>query len=248
VGVLFALIQIADIGGPFLGGLVSAAFGFRMLFIVAAVLMLVSAYPLFRSAEIYNRHVFRFRNFWKILRQYPRNFFAYWGYAEDTMLMTLWPIYIFIVVPELLDVGFLVTIASFIAIVVMLYVGRVMDASRRRKIAGLLESSSVFYGITWVFRQAAQNFAGVFFFDALTRIGKAAVNVPLTEMTYKIASRSADYAIAYGVFYEFSLSIGKLLTLLGSMWIFNYTHNIYYAFIFAGALTMFYGFLSDKRQ
>ncbi len=247
VGVLFALIQIAAIAGPFIGGAITTIAGFKFMFIFSSVLMLLSAYPLFRSSEIYPKHTFHFRNFWIILRKYPRNFFAYWGYAEDLMLMSLWPIYVFAVVPELLDLGFLVTFASFIAIVIMLYIGKLADVLKKGKLRWLLEISSVIYGLTWLFRQFALNYTSIFVFDALTRTSKAAVNVPLTDISYKIAgSKTADHAIAYSVFYEFSLAIGKIAMALMAMWILQVTGNIYHIFMVAGILTMFYGYLRKK--
>ncbi len=246
VGLLFSLIQFAAIIGPLLGAAISFFFGFQSLFFASSVLILISAYPLFRSSEIYTKHSFRFRNFWNICLRFPSNFFAYWGYAEDLMLMSLWPIYVFVAVPQLLDVGLLVTVASFIAIVIMLYIGKVTDSKRHLKI---LQTSSVFYGLTWLFRQFGRSLPLIFIFDALTRTGKAMVNVPMTALTYKIASTStADHAIAYTVFEEFSLSIGKIVTGVLGIWILARTGNIYYVFIVAGVLTMCYGLLRERKR
>ena len=246
VGLLFSLIQAASIVGPLLGGLISAFLGFKALFFVSSVLMLLSAYPLFRSSEIYTKHSFHFRNFWKILKTYPQNFFGYWGYAEDLMLMTLWPLYVFLAVPALLNVGLLVTVASFIAIVIMLYLGRFIDHQKKSHV---LQIASIAYGLTWLVRQFAVGFPAVFVFDALTRTGKALLNVPMTALTYKLAGQgTANYAIAHAVFVEFSLSVGKVVTALLCIWILSATQNIYYAFIVAGGLTMFYGLLSSKKR
>ncbi|HTL39811.1 MAG TPA: MFS transporter [Methylomirabilota bacterium] len=245
VGLLFSLIQMVSVAGPLVGGFIAAFLGFKELFILSSVLMLASVYPLFRSAEIYPKHNFRFRNFLLVIRKFPVNFFAYWGYAEDLMLMSLWPVYIFLVVPELLGVGFLITVASAIAIMIMLYIGRVID---QRKWGKFLQISSVFYGLTWFCRQFGSGFGQVFFFDSLTRTGKAMINVPMTALSYKLAGISgADQAIAYTVFYEFSLSIGKILTALLGIWILDTTGNIFYVFIVAGIFTMFYGFLKEKK-
>jgi MFS family permease len=245
VGLLFALIQVASIAGPVIGGAVSAFLGFKAMFFVSSILMLLSAYPLFCSPEIYTKHRFRMINFWRIIKTYPQNFFAYWGYVEDLMLMTLWPIYLFLLVPALMDVGLLVTVASFISIVIMLYIGSVMD---HRKRSHLLQISSIVYGLSWMFRQFGMSFAAIFSFDALTRTTKAMVNVPMTAITYKLIGVSSnDHAIAYGVFYEFSLSVGKMLMALGAIGILSFTGNIYHVFIFAGALTMLYGLLKGKK-
>jgi MFS family permease len=143
-------------------------------------------------------------------------------------------------------VGFLVTVASTVAIVIMLYIGKLVDVKHRLKI---LQIGSVFYGLTWMFRQFAQSLPIVFVFDALTHTGKAMVNVPLVGLIYKIAGTStADHAIAYAVFYEFSVAMGKIFTALVAIWILAQTDNIYYVFIFVGAMTMFYGLLRDRKR
>lgn len=245
VGVLFALIQVASIAGPLLGGIISAFLGFKTLFFISSFLILLSSYPLFRSSEIYTKHSFKFQSFWKVATTYPKNFFGYWGYAEDLMLMTLWPLYVFIAVPALLNVGILVTVASFVAIVIMLYLGRLID---HKKQSHLLQVAGVGYGLTWLFRQFAVNFPIVFAFDALTRTAKAIVSVPMVALTYKLGgSGSVNNAMAHAVFMEFSLSVGKVLMALLGIWILTETNNIYYVFVAAGALTMFYGFLTTKK-
>jgi len=241
VGVLFSLIEAASIGGPILGGIISSGFGFSSLFVISGLLMLFSTYPLFRSDEIYTKHKFYFRNFWQIVRQYPQNFFGYWGYAEDLMLMSLWPIFMFMVVPQLFNIGLITTVASLIAIVLMLYVGKLSD---KLNPVTLIKTGSVFYGITWFIRAIGVGFGSIFALDVLTRLGKAWLNVPMIALTYEIAGKkTTDYAIAYSVFYEFSLAIGKILTALVGIWILSTTGNIYYVFIFAGGFTFLYSLL-----
>lgn len=245
VSMLFALVQIASIAGPLLGGLLSGYLGFHAMFFVSSLLMVMSAYPLFRSSEIYTKHAFRFSTFWKILKERWVNFFAYWGYAEDLMIMSLWPIYVFLAVPALMEVGALVTVASLIAIVIMLYIGKVVDG---RKKTHLMQGSAVFYGLTWILRQFAVGLPAVFVFDALTRTGKALVNVPMMALSYRIGGESTpDHAVAYGVFHEFSLSVGKVVMALLAIWILAATENIYYVFILAGAMTMMYALLREKK-
>ena len=246
VGALFSLVELASIVGPVLGGAITWLFGFPTLFSIAAFLILFSVYPLFRSRELYPAHQFHFINFWKIVRKYPSNFFGYWGYAEDLMLMTLWPIFVFTIVPGVFGVGVLITVANLVAIMLMLYLGKVIDQRHHRHI---LQVGSIFYGLTWLFRQFGMTLPGVFVLDTLTRMGKAVVNIPLTALSYHLADRGRmDLAIAYAVFYEFSLSIGKLFMALVAFWILVTTQNIYYVFIVTGILTMFYSLLQGKRK
>ncbi len=241
IGLLFSLVELVAIVGPIIGGFISFQFGFIMLFTSASVLMLASVYPLFRSPEIYPRHEFQFRNFWMIMKKYPRNFFGYWGYAEDLMLMSLWPIFMFLIVPQIFSIGAIITFASFIAIMLMLYLGRLID---RFKKINFLPIGAVFYGLTWLFRWFSPTLAGIVSFDILTRLGKAMVNVPMLSKTFEIAgSKGPDLAIAYNVFFEFSLSIGKIITALASIWILKTTGSITDVFLLVGVVTMLYSLI-----
>lgn len=241
MGMLFSLIQISFIAGPFLGGFISNEFGFTILFIIASILMLFSAYPLFGSPEMYSRHQFKFKNLLYIIRNRTSNFFGYWGYAEDLMLMSLWPIYIFITVPNFFSVGLISTIATVIGTMLMLYVGRLTDRADKRKIIRL---SSVFYGLTWFVRFLGRGLGSVLALDAATKAGKDILSVPMTALTYERAGeKKADYAIAYSVFYEFSLSVGKILTALAAIAILSSGGSIFVVFALVGVLTMLYGLL-----
>ena len=123
----------------------------------------------------------------------------------------------------------------------MLYVGRLGDKQDKKEI---ILKSSVFYGVTWVLRFLAIDVPGVVLFETLTKTGKAATDVSMRSLTFeKGAGRGPDYAIAYNVFYEFSLAIGKIVTCLAAIAILAFTGNVYLVFALAGILTMFYGFL-----
>ncbi|MBI2607824.1 MAG: MFS transporter [Candidatus Doudnabacteria bacterium] len=241
VGMLFSLIQIVSIVGPFLGGFISYQFGFLALFSSSAAIMLFSSWPLFFSQDIYMQHRFRFKNFWTVFKKHVQNFFAYWGYSEDLMLMSLWPVFVFLTIPDVLGVGTVITVASALAAMLMLYIGRLSDYMSKRD---LLQLTSWFYALTWIFRFLARSVGSVLTFEVFTRLGKGITNVPLNSLTFEIAgAKKADYAIAYNVFYEFSLSIGKIITALLAIAILSFGLSIHLVFVMAGALTLFYGLL-----
>src|SRR3989344_1815542 len=242
IGALFSIIQLGLIIGPFVGGFISHAFGFITLFIMASALMLFSAYPLFKSPDIHARHTFRLTNLWAVFQNNRINFLGYWGYAEDLMVMSLWPIFIYITVSDFFQVGVISTIAAVIGTVVMLYIGKLTD---RQNKGSLIELSSIFYGLTWCLRFLVGGTIGsVLAFDALTKGSKDTLNVPMISLTFEhAAKRGPDYAIAYSVFYEFSLSIGKIVTALLAIVLLSAGASIFWVFAMAGVLTMFYSLL-----
>ena len=241
VGMLLSIQEIAFITAPFLGGLIATKIGFLTLFILASIMMLLSIIPLFRTPDIFMRHKFQFKNLWRVFKVHKQNFFGYWGYAEDLMVMSLWPVYIFIIVPVFASIGLLTAIAMLVAVVLMLYIGQSYDHSNKQF---LIERNSLFYGLSWLFRGLATSIPVVLMFDVATKMLKSLVYVPVLALTFELAgSQGADYAIAYSVFFEFSLAVGKIVTALAAIWILSITGNIYIVFGFAGIMTMFYGIL-----
>lgn len=245
VGVLLALVEVVFIIGPFFGGFISQTFGFLPLFLIASGLMLCSTIPLFQSKELYSRHEFNLKKLYEIFKNNKSNFLGYWGYAEDLMIMSLWPIYIFLVIPNFFGVGVITTIATVVATMIMLYVGRLSDSVDKQK---LVQKYAFFYSLTWIFRFLATNPLTVLFFDVLNKTGRDAVHVPVAALTLEKAGSkgSKDYALTYSVFYEASLSLAKVATALLGILILYLTDSIYLVFILAGVMTMFYGFLKSK--
>ena len=244
LGLINSISNVAFIVGPVLGGWISQSFGFSTLFITTSVLMVSSSAPLFFTPDIKFEGWFSLTKFFEFLAANKRNFFAYWGYAEDLMLMSLWPILMFIIVKQFLGVGIISTFASLVAAVLMLYIGKLSDKKDKHK---LVAETSYFYSVTWFFRFVAVDMISVIIFDSLTKIGKALVNVPLVALTLETAREAnSGFPLRYATFYEFSLSIGKIFTAISAIIILTYTSNIYIVFILVGFLTLFYSLLSNK--
>ena len=242
VGVLFSMVEIIFILGPILGGLMVELYGFQVLFFTSGFLMLFASYPLFRSPEIYtHKHNFTFKRLFEIMRKEKRSFFGYWGYAEDLMVMSLWPIFMYLVLADISGVGLFSTIATLIGTVIMLYIGKIADL---RDKLGLIQRAAVVYSATWILRFLAIDPGTVLAFDVLGRTSKDALNVPMVSLTYERAGgKNADYAIAYSVFYELSLSVGKIVTALAAILILSLTGNIFLVFAVVGLMTLLYGLL-----
>ena len=161
--------------------------------------------------------------------------------AEDLMLMTLWPIFVYVTLQGIFGLGLATTVASIVATVIMLYVGKLLD---RKSKSEMLQLSAVFYGLTWLFRFAGTKIWSIVALDSLGRTGKGMTAVSMSALTLELAGRKgADAAIAYSVFYEFSLSIGKIVTAFTAIAILIWGGELNHVFILTGILTMCYGLL-----
>jgi MFS family permease len=244
IGALLSEIEIVSIIGPLIGGVISTVFGFSSLFTISAVLMIAAVYPLFKTPDVYTRHEFKFSHFKKIFKNFLPNFFGYWGYAEDLMLISLWPLAIYLAVDRFVGVGFISTFAGLVATVLMLYIGKLSDRIEKRR---LILVTSIIYGLSWIFRAFGRGVAGVIAYDTITKTAKASVNVPVVSLTYEnAAGQGPDYAVAHSVFYEFSLSIGKIVVSVAAIIILSKTNDPYAVFALVGLMTIMYGLLRNK--
>ncbi len=232
--VLYAIINIVGIVGPLLGGLLSQKFGIRMTFIVASALYTCSFIPLFLQREEFIPKAYYYRDTWELFKTYPMKFLGYLGYGEEMLLLNVWPIFIYVIVIGYEKVGALVTVATLVASILAIYVGKVSDQYNKQV---LLKVGSFFYFLFWIFRLIAVTPYTVFAADALSRTGKDLVSIPLTALTYERAE--STHIIRYVVFYEQSLSVGKMLAVLLGAIAFQLTTVVLGFSLAAGFMVLF---------
>lgn len=237
--VLHAILNITFIIGPYIGGLISEHFGVRMAFVVAASIYFCSFIPLFTTKEIFVPRVYQFRDTLKMYRQFPKKFLGYLGFGEELLVLTVWPIFIFIIVKNYEDTGILATIATLIATLIGLYIGKITDHAKSKSY--LIRISSLFYFMTWIGRYFANAFFTVFALDALSRTAKDALFIPLSALTYERAENT--HIMPYVVFFEQSLAIGKLLAVFLAIIVFAFTGSFFAVFVLAGLFSLLYLFI-----
>ena len=233
---LHQIINLSFVLGPYLGGLISEQFGVRITFVVASAVYFCSFIPLFTTKEIFIPKVYKFRDTLKLYRKLPKKFLGYLGFGEELLVLTVWPIFIFIVVKNYEDTGILATLAAFVAMVIGLYIGQLTDSSKSKVL--LLRFGAVLYFVTWIGRIVANTFYTLFAIDSVSRVGKEMVFIPLSTVTYERAESS--HIMPYVVFFEQSLAIGKLLAVLLGVIVFALTGSFLAVFILAGFFSLLY--------
>ncbi|MFA5052120.1 MAG: MFS transporter [Patescibacteria group bacterium] len=243
VGGIESLHMIVFIVGPFIGGAILEWTNFSVLFIVVSVFFIMSAFPLLRIKEIYSPVKFSyaevFRELWD--SQHRRNFLAYMGFGEELIVLTLWPIFIYLVVTDYLKIGTIVAFATLVTGFLILYVGRAADRYRKENI---LRFGSILYFISWIIRGFATKVWHVFSLDTLSRFSKEALFVPLVAMTYNQAKKYG--VLSYTVFYEQSIAVAKCLTAAALILIVHYFASPWVPmFVLAGVCSLMYMFMKD---
>jgi MFS family permease len=233
--VLYAIVNVAGIAGPFIGGILSQYFGVRITFIIASAVYALSFVPLFATKEIFLPKLYEYKDTWELYKTYPSKFLGYVGFGEEMLLFNMWPIYIYVVVRGYEKIGALVTAATLIATVITLYIGKITDQYSKRV---LIRIGALFYSLFWFFRISALSAISVFFADSFSRTSKDLVFIPLSTITYERAE--ATHILPYAVFFEQSLSIGKLIAAVLGALLFYFTGSFVVLFIVAGLFSLLY--------
>lgn len=241
IGGITLIITLVTILGPVAGGAIAAFFGFRTLFICVVVFVLLSNIPFFLSKKTYERTNFSYwRSFPQLVRKNEwRYTLASLGYGEAFFLVTLWPIFLYVVLEGTFRVGLIVTAASIVTSLPLLYIGKLIDAKTRQKIhgAGVLITS-----FSWFARIALSSALHLFFIESLHRIGRGAAEFPFLADTYERAKRGNPLQTVVG--FEMGLIVGKLIAIGLFLWLLSLGAPVWpTVFVLAAMFTLCFKFL-----
>ena len=234
-GVVYSLISLTLIAGPLLAGTISQHFGFTIMFIVTSVIYCFSIFPLFRAKELFSPKNYEYKQTFEFYKTFPKKFLGYMGFGEEMLAMNIWPIFIFLIVKNFEGTGALATVSSLLAAVLALSIGKMADQFGKRI---LIKLGAFFSAIIWIGRLGATTFWNTFFIDSLSRTAKELDFIPISTVTYIRAENT--HVVPYVVFFEQSLSIGKLFACVLGMVVFGLTGSFVALFILGGLFSLLY--------
>jgi hypothetical protein len=235
---LTVLNSAIEVVGPLGAGLILKFYDFKILFILASVLIILSNIPMLLTKEKFEPKPFPYFEAYRRLfsKERIRYFFAYLGFGEEMIALTLWPIFMFLVVNDFLKLGFISAASIIVATLAYLYIGHITDKHDRRTV---LRSGSIFYFFGWLFRVMARSGLGILMIDAYSRISKQAVVIPMMSDIYQEAKE--ENVMDTVVFFEMALTIGKILAILLAVVLLQiFTPGWNAVFVLAGLLSLLY--------
>ncbi len=238
-----AIITIVSIAGPFLGGALIAIFGFKVLFIVSTAIILTSNISLLLTPEKFTSKPFSyFRTYRRLFyKENRRNFFGFLGFGEEFLSMIIWPIFIFTLVSNFFSIGSIVALSTLATTIILLFVGRMVDGDSNER-HSILKIGAVFKSASWFVALLAKGVMGVFLVDSLARITKNVVIVPMMAMTYDHANETSVMKTI--VFFEMSLVVGKILSMLISLIVLRFVPGSFPAlFVLGGSMSILYSLI-----
>ncbi len=235
---MYAIMNLVQIVGPLLGGFLSIKYGLEGVFVFASIVYVCSAIPLFWTKEIFVPKMYHYQDTWNLYKIYPLKFLGYLGFGEELLVLTIWPIFIYIVVNNYQDTGALVTVATLVATALALYIGVYMDGHSKRSV---LKIGGIFYALSWLARLPLVSPFGIFITDALSRTAKSLVFIPLSALTYERAE--STHIMPYVIGFEQALAFGKFAAAMLGMIIFTFTGGSFMALFILGAFFSLFYFL-----
>ncbi|PKL72722.1 hypothetical protein CVV26_00450 [Candidatus Kuenenbacteria bacterium HGW-Kuenenbacteria-1] len=193
--------------GPILGGLIITSFGFNILFIIVACILLVSVIPLFTTKEKFiSKEIFSYKKCFERLFALGNRkaMWKFMGLGEEMIYLIIWPIFIFLIIKNYSVIGGLMTLSLLISVFATSYIGYSFDNGNGKKI---LRKNLILYFILWLIRGFISTPVGFFLIELFSKITNAGIHIPLMAHTYKKANKYGT--LKYSIFFEQALIIGK---------------------------------------
>jgi len=193
--------------GPLLGGFLIKYMGFKIVFLLAAMLLFMSAFFLFLSKEEHVRYHFSLRTLLDRKHWKDALFFISRGsriMASDVV----WPIFIFVILNDYLSMGLLGFLLAGISALVLWLAGKFSDHYSRRK---MLHYVTGFESLLWFLRAAVNSVGQVFGVSIFTSISYGLYESPAGALEY---DRARGNETEYFVNREIFICIGRILILL----------------------------------
>jgi MFS family permease len=235
---LSVLSTVSAIVAPIAGGALLTVTSFPVLFITASAIILLSTIPLLRTPEVFEPHDLSYVDAYKRLfrPEFRRALFAHFGYGEEFIESFIFPIFILLIIPSYLGIGAVVTGATLVMLVVTIIIGRVTDEHHRHPI---LRTGVLFTVLAWAAKMVVSSAFGVLIAQSLYMGGRITIGIPFVTLASK---RARKYSVMKSVvFYEMSITIGKILTGIVALVILHFASPGWWPiFAFGGLLTLLY--------
>lgn len=195
-------ILVASLGalGPLLGGVVAEVFGMQFTITISILTLIVAIPFVFRGQEILEKRPMKMSNF--SFKKNLRDMGAYAGYGvEAASTSVIWPLFVFLVVGNYKEVGFISTAALLLAIATMIFVGKITDKYERGKV---LKFGSYFNFIADAGRVIATTVGGAYLTTTMSTISGVFMQIPFISKYYVRADEEPrmEYIVGMEIFVD----------------------------------------------
>ncbi len=243
-GTEISISRIIAIGSMILGPIVGAFFilsdSFSFIFLLVSVLLIFAMLPLFLTKDIKAQPVRA--SFSKIIKYGGKGMAiasqagGFLGFVTGV----LWPVFIFLTLKSIMDLGWIVSATSAIMVTILFLMGRSTDRDENMT----LKSGVILHSLSWISRLLFLFPIGVFINNFYASVSSSMMNIPFTKKVYTEARKSKNIP-EFILFREFHLFVGRAL----AVFLFLLINNIMWMFIVASFVTFFYlGLITGNKS
>jgi len=175
--ILFMLFSAA---GPFVGGLTVFFFGFKIMFMLSSVILLLSTIPLFISKDTHRSFKFSLEKPFE--KRKIKDLLAFLGLGIETSVgNVIWPIFIFFMIfgEKYTSLGSVTTFSIVFSSIFITIIGRFSDKNRRLT----LKLGVAANALVWIVRTFVSTVSQVFIIDAFYGVTKISKNIPFEAVS-----------------------------------------------------------------
>lgn len=254
LGARVVIVSLTSVLGPLIGGFILSRFGgvmlfeffnlgWSMLFGTVLILLLISAVPLFFSAEVHEIYHDSYKRAFKDIftRKFWRSSLAFAASgAEGAIAKILWPIFLFLLAINFSSLGVITSGALIIGVIFTAYMGRISNRLPRKR---LLKFGSILTALSWIFKIFVRDPFSAFLAHSFYRLSIISAFLPFASVWYDKASETESSRERVIVLREITLNTGEALMLFGLAVVFLFTEKIYFAFPVASILALFFNLI-----
>lgn len=216
VSLMTILSRLAQTSGPLLGGLIVTIFSFKVLYLTAVALLLISLLPL----TVMVHHPIHRAPSWPELWRYFKGRVAqsWWpafalSHFEVDILDIVWPLFVFGIFGSYQTVGGVASAALLLSLVLLIFSGRLTDRWSKGKL--LLFGAGITAG-AWLLLPFSVTVGSAFVVSLLLKGARVFFYVPFDALLYaQVAKENVKGALTFLVFREWALHGSRLLIFAG---------------------------------
>lgn len=196
---------IAGASGPLVGGLLITLAGFKVLFAIVPMLLIVSCIPLFLSKDTYASGSLSFNRVFAGKK--IRDYLAFIGYGIETGAgLIVWPIVAFFsILHSFTALGFIISLTLFFSFIATIIIGRYVDVRRRL----ILRVGALLNAVVWIARTFAKTSLHIVVTDSLYGVTRTAIGISFDALSYDKANKN-DLLAAIAM-REITIQIGGVI-------------------------------------
>jgi hypothetical protein len=245
LGFLNFLLNLLAVISPALGGLIIASLGYRVLFLLGFVLILLALILAISFQSVPVRDKISWQEFLSWLKEpgFRRLAFSFWGRYANDAIITLWPLYVFLLWGSTQGVGALYSASMFLAMIIQYVAGPLLDKRDDKK---PFYFSGAFLSVIWFLRVFVVRIWTVAVVDTFERL-TASFHWLFFDRSWLLRGKGSQ-ALSYFVYRQMLMAVfGVFFWFFVALLFLTFGHAWQFLFIF-GAQSVLLTLLVQKHK